>query len=295
MRIFLLLLVMLLIPLSPVWCDPEEEQTRDPMFSDGRFYYGYQPNFTDLVPDADPETSFYIGHLIFAYPIPSREEGDPPPLALDSVVPVAKVKKLVAPDKALKALVNQQLPFNHAFHPGKTELVSIKQIGYRWQVVWMLFPSPGGLTGVPYRYRALVSDRGKVIPPDLYLYDGYWLGHGKGGLFSNLKLNVQPRKGQVKLTRQQIEKQGRSTFQKFLSQMKVAPGEKPVRFEFENCRSIALPMRVKADGELETQKVWGVNFKRVGAPEEDQIDHLFTVWLSEYGTVSDLKFLSSEW
>jgi len=70
MRNLILMSAMLLVPLLPVWGDPEQEQTLDPMFADGRFYYGSEPNFPDLVPDADPETSFDIGHLIFAYPLP---------------------------------------------------------------------------------------------------------------------------------------------------------------------------------------------------------------------------------
>ncbi|WP_298868288.1 hypothetical protein [uncultured Gimesia sp.] len=294
MRSLLLMAVMLMVLLSPVWGDPEQEQTLDPMFAHGSCYLGSEPNFSDLVPDADPETSFDIGHLIFAYATPYLEEGDRTPVSLDSVVPVAKVMKLVAPDKALKALVNQQLSTNHDFDFEQTELVSIEQIGYRWQVVWSIHPSLGGFTGVPSRYRALVSDRGKVIPPDLYLYDAYNLDRQES-LCSNLKLTVKPKTQEVKLTQQQIEKQGRTTFQKFLSQMKVAPGKKPLRFEFMDCRSIALPMSVGADGALQTLKVWGVNFKRVGAPDEEQKDELFTVWLSEYGTVSDLKLFSRGW
>lgn len=291
MRSLFLIVVMLLVLLSPVWGDPEQERTLDPMFADGSFHYGSEPNFSDLVPDADPETSFDIGHLIFAYPLPYRGEGDRPPLALDSVVPVAKVKKLVAPDKALKALVNQQLSYN-AFYGGQPELVSIEQIGYRWQVVWNIFPNFGGFTGVPYRYRALVSDRGKVIPPDLYLYDSYWFDDRKGSLCSNLKLNVKPKKRKVKLTQQQIRKRGCARLQKFLSQMKVTPGKRPELFEFVNCRSIALPMSVGVNGKLQTLKVWGVNFKVVREPDEEKSDELFTVWLSEYGTVSDLKLFS---
>ena len=294
MRSLLLMAVMLLVPLSPVWGDPEQEQTLDPMFADGRFYYGSEPNFPDLVPDADPETSFDIGHLIFAYPLPYLEEGDRPPVALESVVPVSKVMKLVTPDKALKALVNQQFSNNHDFHFEKTELVSIEQIGYRWQVVWTILPSLGGFSGVPYRYRALVSDRGKVNPPDLYLYDSYNLDRQES-LYSNLKLTVKPKSQEAKLTQQQIEKQGRATFQKFLSKMKVAPGKKRVRFEFINCRSIELPMSVRADGELQTRKIWGVNFKEVREPDAEKKDELFTVWLSEYGTVSDLKLFSQRW
>jgi len=201
------------------------------------------------------------------------EEGDRPPVALESVVPVAKVMKLVAPDKALKALVNQQLSRNHAFDLEQTELVSIEQIGYRWQVVWAIHPSPGGSTGVPYRYRALVSDRGKVIPPDLSLYDAYNLDRQES-LCSNLNLTVKLKTQEAKLTQQQIEKQGRATFQKFLSKMKVAPGKKRVRFEFINCRSIELPMSVRADGELQTRKIWGVNFKEVREPDAEKKDEV---------------------
>lgn len=295
MRSLLLMMVMLLVPLSSVWGDPEQEQTIDPMFAGSTiFSFRSQPIFSDLVPDADPKTSFNIRHLIFAYPVPYWEEGDRPPVALDSVVPVAQVMKLVAPDKALKALVNQQFSSNHAFRLEKTELVSIKQIGYRWQVVWDISPVSGGFTGAPCRYRALVSDRGKVIPPDLYLYDAYYFDRPEN-LCSNLKLTVKPNTKQAKFTQQQIEKRGRATLQKFLSQVKVTPEKKPVRFEFVNCRSIALPMSVGADGELQTLKVWGVNFKEVREPDQEKRDELFTVWLSEYGTVSDLKLFSQSW
>lgn len=295
MRNLVLLTLFLVVVVSSAWGDPDQEQPPDPMLDSGQFSYGSDPNLCDLVPDADPETSFDIGHVIFAYPVPYRKEGDPHPVPLDSVVPVAQVMKLVTPDKALKALVNQQLYHNHAFHLGEVELVSLKQIGYRWQVVWLLFPSPGGFSGVPYRYRALVSDRGKVILPDLYIYDAYSLSDWRERLCSNLQLNVKPKAEQRKLSQQQIERRGRKTLEKFLRTVKVTPGKKPVRFEFLNFRSLDLPLSVGVDGELQYLKVWGVNFKEVREADADQTEEIFTVWVSEYGAVSELKLFSREW
>ncbi|QDU50379.1 hypothetical protein [Gimesia panareensis] len=295
MRKIVLLTLFLAVAAPSAWGDPDEEQPPHPLLDSGEFSYGSDPNLFDLVPDADPETSFDIGHVIFAYPVPYRNAGDPPPVPLESVVPVAQVMKLVAPDKALKALVNQQLHYNHAFHLEQVELVSLKQIGYRWQVVWTLDLSPGGGSGVPFRYRALVSDRGKVIQPDLYIYDAYSLSDWRERLCSNLQLNVKPRPEQKKLTQQQIEKRGRKALEKFLRKVKVTPGKKPVRFEFLNCRSLALPMSVGADGEVKSLTVWGVNFKEVREADAEQTEELFTVWVSEYGAVSELKLFSREW
>ncbi|QDV16325.1 hypothetical protein Pan153_09520 [Gimesia panareensis] len=295
MHKIILMFLFLAVAAPSVWGDPDEEQPPDPMLDSGQFSYGSDPNLFDLVPYADPKTSFDIGHVIFAYPESYRKVGDPAPVPLESVVPVAQVMQLVAPDKALRALVNQQLYYNHAFHLEQVELVSLKQIGYRWQVVWTLDLSPGGGSGVPFRYRALVSDRGKVIPPDLYIYDAYSLSDWRERLCSNLQLNVKPRPEQKKLTQQQIEKRGRMALEKFLSTVKVAPGKKPVRFEFLNCRSLALPMSVGADGEVKSLTVWGVNFKEVREADAEQTEELFTVWVSEYGAVSELKFFSREW
>jgi hypothetical protein len=295
MRKVVLLTLCLTVAASSAWGDPDQEQPQEPMLDIGEFSYGSEPNLFDLIPDADPKTSFDIGHVIFAYPVSYRAEGDPSAVPLESVVPVAQVMKLVTPDKALKALVNQQLHYNHAFHLEQVELVSRKQIGYRWQVVWTLYLSPGGASGVPFRYRALVSDRGRVIPPDLYIYDVYNLADWRESLCSNLQLNLAPKPQQRKPTQLQIEKRGRKALEKFLRTVKVTPGKKPVRFEFLNCRSLALPMSVGADGELQYLNVWGVNFKGMREVDADQTGEIFTVWVSEYGVVSELKHFSRGW
>ncbi|WP_417391700.1 hypothetical protein [Gimesia sp.] len=300
MRNIALLMLFIVVAAPPAWGDPDQEQPHDPMLDAGQIINGFEPKLIDLVPYADPETSFDIGHVIFAYPVPYRNEGDPSPVPLESVVPIAKVMKLVAPDKALKALVNQQLFDKHNFQLEQVELVSLEQIGYRWQAVWSLFPSFGGFSGVPYRYRALVSARGKVIPPELYLYDVYNLSDWKECLCSNLQLNLNPEPMQKKLTERQIEKRGRKTLEKFLRTVKVTPGNQPVKFDFLNCRSLALPMSVNAAGELKSLKVWGVNFKEVQEKDVREVDaekteEIFTVWVSEYGVVSELKHFSREW
>lgn len=297
MRNFVLILLLMVLPASSAWSDVEPAQ----MFVDFRWsdeapsmLLMKYPGVFRLLPDADPDTSFAIRRLLFVYSKPDwRNWGNHTPVALDSVVPVAKVMKLVAPDKALKALINQSMGENLDFYLTEVELVSLKQIGYRWQVVWELFPKSGGIGGVPFHYRALVSDRGKVIPPDLYVFDHcYVLSEGwTESLYSHLPLKVNPGPKQEKLTPQQIEKRGRAVMQKFLSTMKVPSGKKPVRFEFMNCRSEELPMSVGADGELQTLKIWGVYFKEVIETDEKIRENIFTVWLSEYGAVSELTLL----
>lgn len=302
MRTIVSMMFFSVVSALPVWGDEKPEHSVDLMLDLGQLTYGDESLLIEMLPQIDPKTSCYIGHLIFSYSKVERSEREQTRVDLEDLPPVSKVLKLALPDKALKSLVKQQLRDDHRFELEQLGLVSQKQTGYRWNVVWALYPRYGGFSGVPYRYRVLVTDRGKRILPELYLYDLYYSHRvylsslrksnpTKEYLCSLIKLNGEPKKEQNKLSQQQIEERGRAAFQKLLKKVKVTPGEEPIQFEFVSCRAIEFPLRVDADGKIQSVKLWGVNFQEISRPGETKTEDIFTVWVSESGTVSELKMI----
>lgn len=52
---------------------------------------------------------------------------------------------------------------------------------------------------------------------------------------------------------------------------------------------------VSANGKIQSIKAWGVNYKEVLGPDERKTKNYFTVWLTEAGTLSELKAIPVGW
>ncbi|QDT89082.1 hypothetical protein [Gimesia algae] len=292
-----LLTFFMLVAASPAGGEPDRKQDVDPMLRRWLLFLGPNLSVAELIPDADLKTSRSVGTLMIAYPERIINEPDSPPVELNDVVPVAKVIQRTKPDKAFTSLINLRLDPDFHFSDRGASLVSKKQIGYRWHVNWELSPNYGGSSGPPLEYRAVVTARGKVIAPDLYQFDTYLIRKHRLWLCSILKLKLPDnKKEQNTLTQQQIEERGRAAFEKLQQKIKVTPGTKPAQFEFADCRAIEFPLSVDADGKIQSMKAWGVNFKEILERDEKKTEDIFTVWVSESGTVSELKIVPiHEW
>ncbi|QDT26720.1 hypothetical protein Enr10x_20300 [Gimesia panareensis] len=296
MRKIVLLTFFMAAAASSAWGDPDRKQSVDPMLRRWLLFIGPNLSVAELIPDADQKTSRTIGTLMISYPERVIDERDSPPVELKDVVPVATVIRRTKPDKALTALINLRLEPDFHFSCREASLVSMKRIGYRWQVDWELNPNYGGFSGPPLEYRAVVTARGKVIAPDLYQFDTYFTFGQKQWLCSILKLKLPENyKKQKTLSQQEIEERGRAAFQELLKKVKVTPGTDPVQFEFQDCRAIELPLSVGADGKFQSMKAWGVNFKEIQGPDDKKTEDIFTVWVMEDGTVSELKIIPVNW
>ncbi|QDT42778.1 hypothetical protein Pan241w_28670 [Gimesia alba] len=300
MRRFIVLTVIVLSPFSNLWGDPELRP--DPMLLRWKLFPGPNLSVNKLIPDADPQSSCMIESLIFASPKEKRSDSEHSRELLETVVPAETAFKIAEPDKAVKALISQHFSQDHRFKLDAVELVSHRQSGYRWNVIWSLWPERGGFTGVPFRYRVAVTARGELIVPDCYQFDSYALPKHKRWLCSLLKLEfpeVTKKQGKnevrVKPTKKQIEERGIEALGNFLVKVNADLGGQPVQFHLLDCRAIELPMRVDPDGKMKTIKIWGVNFKQTLGPDVRKTKDFFTVWLSEYGTVSELKTVPVQW
>lgn len=296
MRKIALLMLFIVVAAPSAWGDPYRKKDVDPMLSRWMFFLGPNLSVAELIPGADLKTSRTIGTLMISYPERIINEEDEPPVDLKDVVPVATVIRRTKPDKALTALINLHLNPDYHFSYQGASLVSRKHIGYRWHVAWELSPNYGGFSGAPIEYRGVVTAGGKVITPDFYQFDTYISREHKQWLCSVLKLKLpQNQQEQKKLSQQQIEERGRAAFQELLKQVKITPGTDPSQFEFQDCRAIEFPLRVGADGKFQYMKAWGVNFKEIPGPDEKKTEDIFTVWVMEDGTVSELKIIPLNW
>ncbi len=296
MRKVVLLTLCLTVAASSAQGEPDKKQSVDPMLRRWFLFVGPNLSVTELIPDADQKTSRTIGTLMISYPERVIDAQDSPVVELKDVVPVATVIRGTKPDKALTALINLRLEPDFHFSNRGASFVSRKRIGYRWHVDWELSPNYGGFSGAPVEYRAVVTARGKVIAPDLYQYDTYFTRAHKQWLCSILKLKLPENiKEQKTLSQQQIEERGRAAFQELLKKVKITPGTEPAQFEFQDCRAIEFPLSVGADGKFQFMKAWGVNFKEILGPDEKKTEDIFTVWVMENGTVSELKIIPLNW
>lgn len=301
MRYLFVLTVVLLNPAVTAWGDDQERP--DPMLARWMLFGGPTVTVKQLVPDADPQSSCILGTLLFACPQTQKHWNDAESVGLKSVVPAAEAFKIAKPDAAIKALINLHMSGDHYFSLSEVELLSREDYGYRWNAIWVLNPIYGGSTGVPFRYRAAVTPRGKLIVPDRYQFDTYVLKGNQQRLCSILKLefpkeketNAKEHVKQVKLTQQQIEERGTEAFDKFLAKVNVDRESMPLQFEYMDCRAIDFPMSVGENGKIQSIKAWGVNFKEVLGPDERKKKNFFTVWLTEAGTLSELKVIPVGW
>ena len=118
--------------------------------------------------------SFCIGDVMFVslesdviYSTAQGKRGFENVPALNSVVQQA------SPSKQIQEFVDHLLGYHHAFAFESATVFDCGDSGFRWDVKWSLYPSPGGSSGIPFEYHSNLLQDETVAPHQLILCDHY--------------------------------------------------------------------------------------------------------------------------
>ncbi len=268
------------------------------VFGNGHVFPGPNPETADLLPDADPDTSFGIGQMIFEYPIHRLGKDDQAVNELSLLQSVSDTVKKATPSPAITAIVDQQLSIPHEFHFVSATVSSRGDEGLMWDVVYELFPKVGGFSGVPYRYRAVLDGRGDLVSPQLTLFDAFFHSSKEGWTCCTLRLPTSPTAKDAALSAEKI----RDIATESLADRTKAPNAAVTarsRMKYDSQKIIRIPCVANPTGGPEHVNIWAVSFrdpaqKRDPALKEDTGERL-TVWVTESGRAADVRHLDHYW
>lgn len=264
--------------------------TAEDVFGNWTIFPGPNPRPADLLPDAPPEALFRIGQIIFENPSTDSLRIQHQVRELAELPSVADVVKSAKAPPHLIALVKQQLPAPHRFQFEEASVVDYGDSGLMWEVTHALYPSQGGFSGVPFRYRTVLDGRGMVLRPQLIVFDSCFLSPESGWINSTLRLPSEHASSKSRLEPDLIRKRATQKLAQTIGPADGRPEDSlEARMLFRNQERIRIPISTKTDGTLQHTEIWAVNFriaKRRLRPEE-----VFTVWVTTDGTVARIKTL----
>jgi hypothetical protein len=262
------------------------------VFGNGHVFPGPNPETADLLPDADPDTSFGIGQMMFEYRINLFGKDVQAVNDLSMLHSVSDTVKKATPSPAITAIVDQQLSTPHEFHFVSATVSSRGDSGLTWDVTYELFPKVGGFSGVPYRYRALLDGHGNLISPQLTLFDAFFHSTKEGWTCCILRIPTSPTAKDAALSAEKI----REIATESLADRTKAPNAADTarsRMKYDSQKIIRIPCVANPMGAPEHVNIWAVSF-RDPVQKEDPGERL-TVWVTESGRAADVRHLDHYW
>lgn len=252
---------------------------------------GPNPEASDLLPAADTESVFRIGHVLFEYP--EELDVEQPVEDVSDLPSVEAVVKAAEAHPALDALVQQQLMLPHRFALQEAKVSRRGDAGLVWQVTHALYPAQGGFSGVPYRYRTVADGRGKIIPPERTVFDAFFHSGKEGWTCSTLRLSSSPPEADPSLTEAAVQDRATKQLEAFGERLKDSGGSAfNKRMRYSNQQKVRIPVAADPAGVLVFQELWAVNF--VDTELVRETDQVFTVWVAADGHVAQLRHLDRD-
>lgn len=197
--------------------------------------------------------------------------------------PAAAVKSGL-PNKLMTELIDRLLQSHHKPYLDVASAFNGGDAGFFWDLKWFLFPSPGGSSGTPYEYHAVVLADGTAVKPELHLchdYGSYQFEPEKV-LFSVLAIDDLLPTTHSEMNEGEIKKVAERSFNEAVSKFKID----------EEFRTLA-PRRQTFSGKFATRaaddeelEVWAVRFVLSSIENPEDVDYAgsIIVWVT-----SDLK------
>jgi hypothetical protein len=247
------------------------------------------PAAADLLPDADPDSVFRIGQILFHYQLDGLPADENRVRELSKLQPVAEIVKAATPGPGLSALVDQQLQTPHLFHLDEVTAENWGNSGFMWRVTYSLFPKQGALAGIPFQYRAVLDGRGNLLSPRLAVFDLYFHSPDEGWTSSVLRLPASPPAKDAALDAEKIRKRATEKLEEAKGKAKEAGNAALTRMTFRDQKLIRFPVDSDANGSLSYHDVWAVNFRDATTP--DRPNEPFTVWVTADGRTADIQYV----
>lgn len=250
---------------------------------------GPNPDASDILPDADPESVFRIGQIVFENSVDDFSNVKNPVNNLADLPTVSEIVKSADARPHLQALVQQQLSSPHNFEFEQATVIDDGDAGFRWQVTYALYLKQGGGTGVPFRYVTVLDARGKIIPPRVTVFDAYFHSRTDGWSVSTLPLpQTQPARD-ASLTDSVI----RNLATKQLETLAVGQAKgRANRMQYRNQELVRIPISTDSTGAIIYADIWAINF--TDTERKDRPDEAFTVWIAADGHLAELRHLDVE-
>lgn len=264
----------------------------DDVFGKWGIFPGPNPEAADLLPDADPDTVFRIGQIIFEYPLDRLARDAQPINELSKLMSVADAVKTATPSPALVAIVQQQLITPHEFHFVSASVSERGNAGFMWDVTYELFPKEGGFSGIPYRYRAVLDGHGNLISPQFTVFDAFFHSPEEGWTYSVLPLPTSPTAKDATLSAEKIRISATESLA-IRTKPENASETARSRMEYDSQKRIRFPVATDATGAPIHVEVWAVNFRDPSLKERS--GERLTVWVTEDGRTAEVRHLDHSW
>ena len=129
---------------------------------------GYFDVRTDLIDSADVMASTAIWDITIVVPIDALPTPSNEP-TLNGVCSVSDAVKAGLPSSEMDEVLTRLLGTRHVKNLRSATLEDYYDKGFAWTITWALFPETGGFSGVPFKWKAVVTHDGRVIAPRLFL------------------------------------------------------------------------------------------------------------------------------
>lgn len=212
---------------------------------------------------------------------------------LSKLLSPAEAVKRGLPSKATGLLIERLLHGRHEPELTMASAVNDDQAGFYWQIKWELFASPGGSSGIPYQYRAIVRSDGSVVKPELFLCDDYGSFSQRDAdevVFSVLALDDLLPIAKSKVNPEKIVSAAKRSFELAKQQFKLKPN-----FQSLPPKRVVFPGSLATKATNEQLEVWLVRFvdKKIENPENTKYVGSIAVWVTSDLVTSELTM--GEW
>lgn len=245
---------------------------------------GYFDVRTDLIDSVDVMASTAIWDITFVVPLSALPApGDE--TNFDGVCSVSQAVKAGLPDSELDAVLTRLLGTRHSKNFRSATLEDYYDKGFAWTITWALFPETGGFSGIPFKWKAVVSQDGRVIPPRLFLQSHF-------ESFFEPDQTVFCTLGMSDLTSAPVTLNGEKLEQtQSLASTRLHAAFREAgytnRFRIAEVVTRQYPRSILGVGDDKGNVVaWAFQFVEVDAEDRKPIE--FTVWADDRGKLGDL-------
>ena len=248
---------------------------------------GYYSARTESLTDTDVATSFTIRDITFIVRNSGLANEASKERDLSKLLPVANAVEKGLPNKAYADLIDQLLGGHHKPYLSVASAVNLGDAGFVWHITWDLFPSPGGLSGIPFEFQAYVRPDGSAVRPDLFLCDHFTSGFfsSEAPLFSTFAIDDLTPGSTKSVDQDQIRDAAVNSLNDATRDYELTRSFRFIGMK-RHSYSNDLIRKPNSNGDV---VVWAVKFVDKTIAEKDQRDaDPFTVWVTEDMMVSEI-------
>lgn len=234
--------------------------------------------------DLDVYDAFKISYVAFVIRDFAVFDTEDKETDLTKLIAPATAVSIGLPNKPTAKLIDHLLGGHHEPALRVASAIANGDEGFTWKLEWNLFPSPGGFSGIPYEYHAVVRANGTSVIPELYLCDDYspLFVEEEEKLYSVMAIDDLLPVSKAKVQDVVIQHAAEGTFNRAISEFKIEESFRPLAPQRHTFSA-----RLASDAaDVDELEVWAVRFvlSTIENPTDVKYDGSIIVWVR-----SDLK------